>query len=258
MTEPSRILAADDDATFCSITSRVLVKEGFIVDCVNSGDDAELRLQETSYDLLISDIEMPGNNDLQLVKHVFEIYPGLPIILATAYPSVDSAIESMHLPVFSYLLKPLDYSELLLHIYRAVARRRIVRVMRESELRVSDLMGNLAELGGMVQSFNSGSLDISLRTFVSLAFGNMISAMSELKTLLEIAYLGENAATPCRIINCPLKQRFENIMETAIESLKDTKDTFKSKEIADLRKKFERLLAEEREQSKPNQSHSGM
>lgn len=248
MSDVVRILVADDDDTFTKVTSRFLEKSGFHCDCVSSGQEAELKLKESNYDLLLSDIDMPGNQNLELIKHAAEISPGLPIILATAFPSINTAVESMHLSAFSYLFKPLDYAELLFHINRAVTGRRIVKVMRESESRVTAWMNNLSEIGGMVQTFNSGSLDIGVRTFVSLAFSNMISAMGELKTLLEIAYMGENTTSPCRILNCPLKHRFESIMEEAILTLRETKGTFKSKEIAELRKKFERVLEEEKSQ----------
>lgn len=243
-----RILIADDDADYARITMRFLTNEGYSCEWVPDGFAAEDKLRLENFDLLIADIEMEGNSDLQFIMKVPELAPGLPVIVATAYPSVGTAINSLNMPVTAYLLKPLDYSQLAHQIQKAVSHHQVFKAVSASEARLNDWQNNLTILKGMVQSSNSVSNDIGLRTFLSLTFNNMVSTMGELKTLLDVASLGENATGPCRILECPLKRGFEDAIENAIEALKATKGAFKSKEIADLRVRLEQLLKEERRQ----------
>jgi CheY-like chemotaxis protein len=250
MPDAGRILIADDDAEFLRVTSHYLSEEGYSCDCVADGASAETRLAQGIYDVLISDLEMPGNHELRLIRRAAEICPGLPVILATAYPTVETAAVSHELPVFAYLLKPVAITSLSMQVRKAVARYRIFKSLKESESRVWNWMHNLSELSGGMQTNSIDSLDLSLQTYLTVTFNNIIRSISELRTLLDVAYLGGNTASPCRILNCPLKLQFENAMEETISTLRDTKDTFKSKEIAALRKKLELLLAEERTQSK--------
>jgi DNA-binding response OmpR family regulator len=248
MSDVAKILIADDDPDYCRVTARFLSGEGYGCTCVVDAAAAESELSAGEFDLLISDIEMPGNEHLALITRAAEIAPGMPVILATGYPSIDTAIESMRLSVFTYLLKPLDYPELANQVRKALERYRMFRIVKASEQRVADWMSNLSTFEDRLQTSHSSSLDIDLRSFVTMAFSNMIGAMRELKTLIDFAYLGDSGASPCRILQCPVKEQFETVMRGAIEALRDTKGAFKSKEIADLRRKFERLLEEDQRQ----------
>ena len=73
-------------------------------------------LKAVKFDLLISDINMPGNTDLELIIKLKEIAEGLPIILITGSPHSDTQIQSLKPPVTACLNKPLDFEELLIHI----------------------------------------------------------------------------------------------------------------------------------------------
>src|SRR4030095_11661625 len=112
MTPLGRVLIADDEETFLMATADLLRREGFEGETVRDGETALARVREASYDLLISDLEMPGNEDLDLVKRVAEVAGGLPIIIITGFPSTRSAIASIELPVAAYLLKPVAFQDL--------------------------------------------------------------------------------------------------------------------------------------------------
>lgn len=124
MTNAGRILIADDNEEYARITKRFLCCEGYDCDWVPNSYAAESKLISNSYDLLIADIEMPGNTELEFIRRVPVIAPGLPIILATAYPSVEKAVVSMNMQIFIYLIKPLDYSQLSQCVKNAIARYR--------------------------------------------------------------------------------------------------------------------------------------
>ncbi|MFL5520546.1 MAG: response regulator, partial [Gemmatimonadales bacterium] len=101
--ESGRILFADDEATFLKATADLLRREGYEVDEVPDGACAMEKVAAGPYDLLITDLEMPGNSDLQLVRAIAEKSGGLPVIILTGYPSVRSAVASIELPVAAYL-----------------------------------------------------------------------------------------------------------------------------------------------------------
>jgi DNA-binding NtrC family response regulator len=112
----SRILIADDDETFLLSTTDLLRREGY--ECYYAPDAKTViqTLKAVKFDLLISDINMPGNNDLELIKELKEIAEGLPIILITGSIHSDEQIQSLKPPVTACLNKPLDFEELLMHV----------------------------------------------------------------------------------------------------------------------------------------------
>src|SRR5436309_4941689 len=107
-----RILLADDDEIFRETTASFLRRLGY--ECVTAPEASTVLslMRESNFDLLISDIEMPGNANLELVKQVSELAYGFPVILLTGHPTVESAVESVRLPVVAYLMKPSSPEEL--------------------------------------------------------------------------------------------------------------------------------------------------
>jgi len=132
-----RILIADDEQTFLNATADLLRREGYEVDTVLDGSKALERVRGSGYDLLITDLEMPGNEDLALVRQVAEQAGGLPIIIITGYPSTRSAIAAIELPVAAYLLKPVRFEDLSARVAAAVSRFRSYQAMRQAEQRLN-------------------------------------------------------------------------------------------------------------------------
>ena len=102
------VLIADDEEAFRESTSRLLRREGFECLCADDVDQAVEMLQHKRFDVMVSDIRMPHNPDLRIVKEARGLDSHLPIILVTAYPSVDTAIQSIAMAVDGYLTKPLN------------------------------------------------------------------------------------------------------------------------------------------------------
>jgi len=250
MFEGSRILIADDEPSYLHIIARYLTSQGHVCDCVPDGASATLKLETNAYEVLISDIEMPGNNDLGLVRKAAELAPGMPVILVTGHPSVHTAVDSHALPVFAYLMKPVDFASLSAQVGRAIGQYRVYKAIRATESRMSAWAQELADLRESVQSFSTGFQETNIRGYVSMAFNTMVSALSDLKTLLDVTAFDHQDTAICRMDTCTLKRRYELIMEDAIEGLRNTKGTFKSKEIQELRRNLEHALADERRLSK--------
>ena len=113
MSQTPHVLIADDEALFRDSLKEFLAAKGYACTCASDAPEAARLLSEQTFDLLISDIAMPGNSELQLIREVQVKTPWIPIILVTGYPSVETAVRAVRLPVYSYLLKPIEFSEIL-------------------------------------------------------------------------------------------------------------------------------------------------
>jgi len=231
------VLIADDEETFRESICSLLRREGLECQCVDDANKALENLRHVCYDVLISDIRMPGNTDLHLVKAARELDGHLPIILATAYPSAQTAIQAIDLAVEAYLTKPVDFEELLSHVRGAVrrshARRRISSVVE----RLCTVVADLEAENAMSHARNDRADESSLATIRTLA-----SCLSDLLVLWEKPAAEHGLGNLCELLDCPQQPAHRQAILHAIEVLEKTKDSFKSKQLAELRTKLERAL----------------
>jgi len=120
----SRVLIIDDDKTFRAITQSLLEEEGYLVEALASFEEATQRLREQRYDLVLSDLVMPGSGGLEVLEHAQTHYPATPVVMITGFASISSAVEAMKRGADDYLTKPCGNDELLLKISRAIAKSR--------------------------------------------------------------------------------------------------------------------------------------
>jgi DNA-binding NtrC family response regulator len=118
-----RILIADDEPLYLRTTGELLRKAGYECVCVADGVEASRRLREEPFDLVLSDLNMPGNHNLELLREHSGERPHAPLIVVTGAPTLPSAIESIRLGITDYLLKPVKYEDLLVCVRRALASR---------------------------------------------------------------------------------------------------------------------------------------
>jgi two-component system response regulator HydG len=125
MSDPAlpRILIADDEPLFLQTTAALLSKAGFTCTTASSGTAALQALSQEPFDLVISDLNMPGNLKLELLREGRTKWPEIPVIVVTGAPSLPSAIESVRLGITDYLLKPVKYEDLLSAVRRALAQQ---------------------------------------------------------------------------------------------------------------------------------------
>ena len=98
-------------------------------------------LAGSPYDLLIADIRMPGNVNLDLLSHVAHAHSAVPVILVTGFPSLDTAIRAIELPVIAYLVKPIDFDSFLPRVRAAVNGARVTGTLRDVRERLNGLAG---------------------------------------------------------------------------------------------------------------------
>jgi DNA-binding response OmpR family regulator len=212
-----RILLADDEETFRLSTADLLQREGFQCDAVPDGGEALARVGAERYDLLVSDLKMKGNEDLQLLRGVAERGDGLPIIVVTAYPSVPSTITCIDLAVAAYLVKPVEFSELLSKADAAIMRYRTEQGYHAP--------------GTGAQAF----LDMTLQ--------NIAGSLRDIDQLGRALGQGEAAqAHPCQLLNCPRGLQLREAVRETIKVLEETKSSFRSKALGALRRQLQVML----------------
>src|SRR5690349_2399984 len=123
---PPRILLIEDDASTSAALGKVLETEGYGVTLCGRGDEGLERSKSSPYDLVISDLRLPGLNGLELARQLHLARPRLPIILMTAHGTTETAIEAMKLGAWEYLVKPFEADELLDLVGKAVASSRLM------------------------------------------------------------------------------------------------------------------------------------
>ena len=124
------VLIVDDEKNYLLILETLLVKEGLQVLTAGSGLEALAVLRETDADLVLTDMKMPGLDGLELLSAIKEQDPNLPVIVMTAYGTVDKAVEAMKKGAFDYLTKPFENKQLLLTVSKALELSRLVRQNR--------------------------------------------------------------------------------------------------------------------------------
>jgi two-component system, NtrC family, response regulator AtoC len=117
-----RILIADDEPLFGTTTARFLETRGFTVIFVETGEAAQDVLEKHEVDLIIADLDMPGNRNLELLNRCRRGHPDVPFIVVTGRPTLPSAIEGIRLGIHDYFLKPLDLDDLLHSVHRAIPK----------------------------------------------------------------------------------------------------------------------------------------
>ena len=126
MKKPAHILLIDDDPGITDTLQRVLVDEGHIVAVERQGDAGLQRALNEPFNVIVTDLRLPGLGGLDLVRQLHSLRPRLPIILITAFGTAETAIEATKLGAYDYLLKPFDIAGLLELLRRAVNSNRLM------------------------------------------------------------------------------------------------------------------------------------
>jgi two-component system, response regulator, stage 0 sporulation protein F len=107
-----RILLVDDEENARTALARILAREGYEITSAGNGLEALEQLKISSFDLVVTDINMPEMNGMSFLRELNSLYPGINVIMITAYGEVESYIEAMSLGAFEYINKPVRMDEL--------------------------------------------------------------------------------------------------------------------------------------------------
>ena len=145
MKSQPKILLIEDDASIVGGLKKELQVEGYEVAVAQRGDIGLAQAKEQPFDVVITDLKMPGLSGLELVEQLHAAKPKLPIILMTAFGTTETAIEATKLGAYDYLLKPFDMAELLDLVAKSVACNRLMSEpveMGEPPSNQSAIIGN--------------------------------------------------------------------------------------------------------------------
>jgi DNA-binding NarL/FixJ family response regulator len=140
------ILFADDDVMVLRATTSALSVSGFEVTPVENGPHALATLALRLPDALLLDINMPGNQNLDLVEALRCHHPALPIVILTGHPALDTAVRAVRLGVVDYLFKPHKMEQLIERLDLAVHRTRVLRSVSQAERVAHELSRRLDAL----------------------------------------------------------------------------------------------------------------
>ncbi|MEJ2589182.1 MAG: sigma-54 dependent transcriptional regulator [Deltaproteobacteria bacterium] len=119
------ILVVDDDKGHLTTLKTVLKSWGFEADAADDGTLAVEKVQERPYDLILMDVRMAVMSGIEALRQIQAYNPSIPILIMTAYSSVESAVEAMKAGAYDYLTKPLDFDDLKLTMERALEHTRL-------------------------------------------------------------------------------------------------------------------------------------
>ncbi|HZW35387.1 MAG: sigma-54-dependent transcriptional regulator [Deltaproteobacteria bacterium] len=115
-----KILLVDDEEIFLRPLEKTILSAGFLVDTASSVPEAREKLSNDEFDLVISDVRMPGADGIEFTRSLHREFPDLPVILMTAYGSIRTAVDAMKAGAGDYLLKPFEPDEMLLLVRRTL------------------------------------------------------------------------------------------------------------------------------------------
>ena len=130
-----RVLIVDDEEKMRRILQIILRKEGYKIDLAQDGDEAWRFFQNASYALVITDLKMPGKDGMDLLGLIQQEKPDVPVIVITAYGSIDSAVLAIKAGAYDYITKPFENEEIRIVVSKALAYSSLIdenRYLREA------------------------------------------------------------------------------------------------------------------------------
>ena len=254
------VLIVDDDEDFLSQASEVFRHEGCACDCIRTIPEASDALAQSPCDLLVVETNMQGNRNLEFLEAQARLHGCLGAMIVTRYPSFETAVKAVQLSAIDYLVKPLDSGSFHKSVRCALERCRATRAMRRAR---HELAGRLEQ--AILEAHNSRHSENALgrpewyRAEAACQFADLsISIMNTVQSLATGVRVKSHNDSPsvwssdaCRLMNCPRLAAMESEVREAIEVLMRTKSAFKSKELAELRKRLTQVLYGDTSAGKP-------
>jgi len=154
-----RILVIDDEKRMCDSLEALLTDSGYEVATFQESEKAAQEIKTGRFDLIISDIKMPGMTGLDLLKIARDVDSQALVVLMTAYGSLETALEAIGKGAYDYLLKPVEFPQLELVIKRGLEKRRLGRaksfLLSELQVKNKELSDRLEEINALYESGKS-------------------------------------------------------------------------------------------------------
>ena len=148
MTQPYRVMVVDDDSAHRTMLRTLVGGWGYEILEADDGESAIAEVGERAVDLILMDIRMVRVSGIEALERIKSINPAIPIVLMTAYASIEMAVDALKKGAYDYLTKPLDFEKLKLTLDRALEHIRLKKENRalkerlDEEFQSSDIIGS--------------------------------------------------------------------------------------------------------------------
>jgi two-component system response regulator AtoC len=152
----ARILLVEDDQNALDGLAHILQDEGYAVKAVDDGETALQEIKQDEYDMLLTDLKLPGIDGLELYREVKGISPDIAAIVVTAFGTVRTAVVAMKEGVYDYITKPIEVDELLIIIKNALNRQELLReniMLRDQVQKAYSFENIIGKSGPMMDVF---------------------------------------------------------------------------------------------------------
>jgi len=238
-----RIVLADDDPAFRNSTALLLQEAGFECRVAECAATAQPLVEAGECDLLIADIHMPGNQALELVEFATS-HPEAPtVLLVTGQPCMQTAARAVQTRVAGYLIKPIEIPVLLDLVRREVRSCQLRRLIQKRRARVEDVLAQLRELELTARGARFGSSEHEFQAYLAMFTEHVVGSLRDLMEFVESAAAQKTTEENWRKLSEARPFQLTEVLRDTVRVLEQTKTAFKSRELADLRKRLEALLA---------------
>src|SRR5512141_209645 len=141
-----RILVVEDDVAMAQLLDEGLTRRGFTVKATHSGDEALAALQASDFEVVVTDLHMKGMDGLALCERIVAGYPGTPVVVVTAFGSLETAVKAIRAGAYDFITKPFELEALALALVRAVQHKQL----REEVKRLHDEVGHTRATSGLL------------------------------------------------------------------------------------------------------------
>ncbi|MEE8164633.1 MAG: sigma-54 dependent transcriptional regulator, partial [Myxococcota bacterium] len=141
-----KVLVVDDDKAMREMLAALLEDAGHVAEQAANADEAIERLRDEDFDAVLSDIRMPGQSGIEMLGEIRDLRPETPVILMTAFGSIDSAVEAMQAGAFDYVTKPFQRDAVLVSLERAFERR----ILQQENRQLRRAVDRTASFGEMI------------------------------------------------------------------------------------------------------------
>lgn len=210
--EQENILIVDDDVHILELIQRHLQSLNYHTYKAISVKEAIGILKDRSIDLLITDLQMPGVDGLQLVKYVSEHFPEIPKLAVTGYPSIDGALRAMKSGVMDYLIKPFTKEELKNSVEKSLLLRHKKTIKTKTTSKDHPVFGEL--IGQSEAMRNVMNIIDRVKDNKATVLINGESGTGKELVSRAIHYMGKFAAAPFVAVNCGAIP--ENLLEAEL------------------------------------------
>ena len=209
MSDKSHILVIDDEKNYLLVLQTLLEDEGYTVTAISDPETALAFLAESEVDVVVTDMKMPKVSGREVLQHVKKSWPYIPVLIMTAFGSIESAVEAMKYGAFDYITKPFSNDELLLSIHNATELARAIHYASPRKEKPFVSVNCMALNPGVLESELFGHEKGSFTGAVAMRRGRFEQADGGTLFLDEIAELTPDLQV--KLLRVLQERRFERV-----------------------------------------------